>query len=165
MKKVLFVICLTIFAMQGYAQTAHYSVGGSLGYATDRKNPTIGVDFRYNLFPDIRFAPSVTRLIRNNGVDGWYMDLDGHYVVDVTRDFSFYPIGGVSLSIWNLDEDIYHFLLKERVHTSHTRLGMNIGLGGEFRVTYEISIGMDFKYNVANDHSQALAAIRVGYHF
>jgi opacity protein-like surface antigen len=165
MKKVLFVICIALFAMQGQAQTGHYSVGGTLGYTTDSKNPTIGVDFRYNIFPDIRFAPSVTRMLKNDGKDGWYVDLDAHYVVDVTRDFSFYPIGGVGLSVWNYDEDNHFILLKEHIHTTETRLGMNIGLGGEFRITYEISIGMDFKYNVTNDHSQAIAAIRVGYHF
>ena len=157
MKKFLFLCLFAALAISGYAQKGHASVGASMGYAHEYEMATFGVDFRYNILPDIRIAPSITHMFRNRGLNAWYLDLDVHYVIDVTHAFSFYPIGGLSLSIW--DWNRYYN------DNKRTRVGPNIGLGGEFRIMDELSVGMDFKYNLIQDHDQALASVRVAYHF
>lgn len=157
MKKILFLCLFAALATSGYAQRGHASVGASIGYAHEYEMATFGVDLRYNVLPDIRIAPSITHMLRNNGWSAWYLDLDAHYVIDVTPTFSFYPIGGISLSIWDWS--------RYRNDVKHTRVGPNIGLGGEFRIIEEISVGLDFKYNLIRDHDQALGAVRVAYHF
>jgi hypothetical protein len=47
---------------------------------------------------------------------------------------------------------------------NETRIGLNVGLGCEWRLSPEISVGLDMKYNITK-YDQALAAFRVAYHF
>lgn len=155
MKKIVLLCLFAAIAVSGYAQKGHASAGVRTGYAFEYETVTFGVDFRYNILPDVRIAPGVTYMFRGDGVKGWYLDLDAHYVIDVSRMFSFYPIGGLGLSIWD----------GKGWAGSRTRLGPNVGLGGEFRITDELSVGMDFKYNIISDFDQALFGVRVAYHF
>lgn len=156
MKRIIFLFLFVALAVNGYAQRGHASAGVRTGYAFEFETATFGVDFRYNVTPDIRIAPGVTHMFRGNNVSGWYVDFDAHYVIDISRNFSFYPIGGLALSIWDV----------KGVDGHRTRLGPNVGLGGEFRIVDDLSIGMDFKYNITSgDFHQALLGIRFAYHF
>lgn len=155
MKKIKLIIALVFLSVAGYAQKGHSSMGASVGYALDVESVTFGVDYRYNPSSNVRLAPSLTHMFRNNGVSAWYIALDAHYLVRVSRNFSFYPIGGLDLSVWSFKG------YRENIN----RLGLNVGLGGEVYATSEISVGLDMKYNLIKDFDQALAAVRVAYHF
>jgi outer membrane protein X len=147
---------VALCTVNGYAQQGHMSAGARLGYAAEWETVTLGVDYRYNFLPDFRLAPSLTYMVRNRNTSAWYMDMDCHYVVTVTDLFSFYPIGGMGLSLWG-----QHLYGMENT----ARLGLNVGLGAELRLTREISAGLDMKYNITSRYDQALAAVRVAYHF
>lgn len=155
MKKFLFASLLTLLAVSGQAQRGRASAGVRLGYALDYETATIGVDYRRDILPDVRLALSQTYMIRNNGMTAWYMDADAHYVVTVSPMFSFYPIGGCGLSVWSPAE----------VEGSYVRPGLNVGLGGELRLTREIAVGVDMKYNLVQTYHQALIAARVAWYF
>ncbi|MDR1675528.1 MAG: outer membrane beta-barrel protein [Tannerella sp.] len=156
MKKLLLTGIVALCAVWGQAQQGHASAGARLGYAAEWETVTLGVDYCYHFLPDFRLAPSLTCMVRNRGMSAWYMDVDCHYMVAVSELFSFYPIGGLGLSLW-------------RPHVFGTdaaaRLGLNIGLGAELRLLPEISAGLDMKYNIIGTYDQALAAFRVAYHF
>ena len=158
MRKIFCVFSFALVVFFVYAQQEHISVGFRTGIAADHEAPTIGVDIRYNIFKDVRIAPSITHMIRYKNQSAWYFDFEGHYVFDISNAFSFYPIGGVSLSIWD-----FHSRFSDKI--THTRLGLNVGLGGEIKIIYQLSVGLDMKYNVIRDYHQALAAVRVAYHF
>jgi hypothetical protein len=156
MKKILFICIVALCTVNGYAQQGHTSVGAWMGYAAEWETVTLGVDYRYNFLPDFRLAPSLTYMVRNKNMSAWYRDADCHYIVVVSDLFSFYPIGGMSLSAW-------------RPHRFGTdavaRLGLNVGLGAELRLSPEISVGLDMKYNITSTYDQALVAFRAAYHF
>ncbi|MDR3193838.1 MAG: porin family protein [Tannerella sp.] len=156
MKRLFLTGLLALVAASGYAQSGSASVSAKTGYALDWETVTLGADYRYNFLPEFRLAPSLTYMIRNQGPSAWYMDLDCHYIVEVSELFSFYPIGGIGISIWQKD------LLNRREDAA--RLGINIGLGGELQLSPEISVGVDMKYNLITTYDQALVAIRVAYH-
>ena len=46
-----------------------------------------------------------------------------------------------------------------------SRLGLNIGLGGEVYASRELTVGLEMKYNLIKDFDQALAAVRIAYNF
>ncbi|MDR2138968.1 MAG: outer membrane beta-barrel protein [Tannerella sp.] len=156
MKKLLLTTIAALCVFNGHAQYNRASVGARMGYAAEWETVTVGVDYRYHFHKDFRLAPSLTYMVRNRGMSAWYMDMDCHYVVEVTDLFSFYPIGGAGLSVWRP-----HLFGLEGV----TRLGLNVGLGAELWLSSEISAGMDMKYNITSRYDQALAAFRVAYHF
>ena len=116
MKKLIVTVALAFLSAAGYAQQGHASAGVNTGYALDRESVTFGLDFRYNVWRNVRIAPSVTHMFRNNGASAWYIDFDAHYVVSVTRYFAFYPIGGMGMSVWEC---------RDRRRT--LRYGRNIG--------------------------------------
>ncbi|MDR2764559.1 MAG: outer membrane beta-barrel protein [Tannerella sp.] len=156
MKKLLLTSIVMLCVASGYAQRGHMSVGTKLGYAAEWETVTLGVDYRYNFLPDFRLAPSLTYMLRNRGMSAWYMDMDCHYIVVVSDLFSFYPIGGLGVSVWRP-----HLFGTDGV----ARVGLNVGLGAELWLSPEISIGMEMKYNIISTYDQALAAVRVAYHF
>ncbi|MDR1103613.1 MAG: porin family protein [Tannerella sp.] len=156
MKKLLVISIVALCTVNGYAQRGRASVGTRLGYAAEWETVTLGVDYRYRFLPEFRLAPSLTHMVRNRNMSAWYMDMDCHYIVTVTDMFSFYPIGGMNLSLWR--QYLYGM-------TNTARLGLNVGLGAELRLTREISVSLDMKYNITGRYDQALAAVRVAYHF
>ncbi|MDR1454541.1 MAG: outer membrane beta-barrel protein [Tannerella sp.] len=157
MKKILLMAGLVVLcAASGHAQRGRASVGTRLGYAAEWETVTVGVDYRYNFLQDVRLAPSLTYMVRNRSMSAWYMDMDCHYVVTVSDMFSFYPLGGLGFSVWRP-----HLFGTDGV----ARLGLNVGLGGDLRLSPQISVGLEMKYNITSTYDQALAAIRVAYHF
>lgn len=155
MKKLIVLLMLTVFTLGAYAQTqqGQSSIGLNIGYGFDSENATLGVDYRYSLTDAVRLNPSLTALVKNNGLSAWMIDMNAHYVVKLSEMFGFYPLAGLSLSFW----DIHGY--------NATRFGANIGLGGEVYATQNLTVGLDIKYNIIKDFDQAMMAVRVGYNF
>lgn len=155
MRKLIVLLMLTVFTLGAYAQTqqGQSSVGLNIGYGFDSENATLGVDYRYSLTDAVRLNPSLTALVKNDGLSAWMIDMNAHYVVKLSEMFGFYPLAGLSLSFW----DIHGY--------NATRFGANIGLGGEVYATQNLTVGLDIKYNIIKDFDQAMMAVRVGYNF
>ena len=133
---------LTLFSIGAYAQTqqGQSSFGFNLGYNfNDVGNATIGIDYRYCVTDAFRLTPSITHLVKNDGLSAWAIDMN--------------PLAGLSLSFWKAGP------------WDATRFGANIGLGGEVYATDRISVGLEAKYNIIKDLDAAALAVRVGYNF
>ena len=151
-------LMLAVFSLGAYAQTqqGQSAVGFNIGYGFDSKNATLGVDYRYCI--TVRLSPSLTYFVKNDNHSTWAIDLNAHYVVKLSEMFGFYPLAGLSLSFWNWDAG-------HGLSHNETRLGANIGLGGEVYATDNLSIGLEVKYNIIKDFDQAMLGVRVGYSF
>ena len=160
MTKLLVMLMLAVISLGAFAQNRQgdQQVGFNIGYGFDSENATLGVDYRYNLTDEFRLNPSLTYFAKNDGHSAWAIDMNAHYLFRLSDQFGFYPLAGLSLSFWNWDagNDLSH---------NETRLGANIGLGGEFYATSQFTIGLDLKYNIIKDMDQAMFAVRVGYNF
>ena len=74
---------LTLFSIGAYAQTqqGQSSFGFNLGYNfNDVGNATIGIDYRYCVTDAFRLTPSITHLVKNDGLSAWAIDMNAHYV-------------------------------------------------------------------------------------
>lgn len=160
MKRLFFLLMFVFLGMGAYAQSTQgeSSVGFNIGYGFDSKNATLGVDYRYCITDEVRLAPSLTYFVKNDHHSTWAIDLNAHYVVKLSDMFGFYPLAGLSLSFWNWDAG-------HKLSHNETRLGANIGLGGEVYATDALSVGLEVKYNIIKDFDQAMFAVRVGYCF
>jgi opacity protein-like surface antigen len=182
MKKIgLLAVCLIGFVTVSFAQGEDIkhkgekgvsSVGGIVGYAIDNKTAVIGVDYRYNIKDRIRLAPSVLYAAENEYKTTLYMNVDAHYLVRITDKMTIYPAGGLGLSLWNFDYEKgveTYSDMEPTVKTSETkiRLGLNLGFGGEMRITRDIIVGAEFKYNLTTEraYDQAMILTRVAYYF
>ena len=150
MRVIVFIVSFVFIVTNGFAQKSLKgekgvsSVGGIIGYAIESEKAVIGIDYRYNIHDKIRLAPSVLYAIKKDNVDMWYINADVHYLARITEQVSLYPIGGFGVSVWR-----YRLspLLEDLLKDSESRFGLNLGFGGEIRVTKDIIAGVDFRYN------------------
>ena len=168
MKKLIVMCMLAIISMSAFAQTqqGQSSFGFNLGYGfNENGNALLGLDYRYNLTDEVRLAPSLSYFVKDDGLSAWAIDMNVHYVFKLSDMFGFYPLAGLDLSFWkasvNADWNGNH--VKASANT--TRFGANIGLGGEVYATDQLTVGLEFKYNIIKDFDQPILGVRVGYNF
>ena len=156
-------LMLAVFSLGAYAQTeqGESAVGFNVGYGFDSKNATLGIDYRYNITDAVRLNPAVSYFAKNDGLSAWALDLNVHYLVKINSIFGFYPLAGLDLSFWKFDENVGNIELSDNA----TRFGANIGLGGEFYLTDNLTLGAEVKYNIIKDFDQAMLGFRIGYAF
>lgn len=156
MKKVLLSLAFMTIALGVFAQKqGESSVGFNLGYAFDTENATLGIDYRYSFTNAFRIAPSLSYYTKSSGLSAFVIDANVHYLFPLSDQFYFYPLAGLNLAFWD-----YKYL-----DDTESELGINIGLGGEFLVSEQVSLGLELKYVAISDADQALAAVRIGYRF
>ncbi len=168
MKKLIVMCMLAIISMSAFAQTqqGQSSFGFNIGYGfNDNGNALLGVDYRYNFTDEVRFAPSLTYFVKDNGLSAWAIDMNVHYVFKLSEMFGFYPLAGLDLSFWKWSGGGHVDGHKVDVSMNETRFGANIGLGGEVYATDQLTVGLEFKYNIVKDFDQPILGVRVGYNF
>lgn len=161
--------CMLCASAQLFAQTKRgdSSLGFNLGYGFDSQNATLGIDYRYNLTDEVRLTPSLTYFVKADDLSAVAIDLNAHYVVKLSDVFGFYPLAGIDLAFWkfhNVGGHVNDFGRHEN-DLNETRLGVNLGLGGEIYATQELTIGLEVKYCIVKDFDQAWLGLRVGYNF
>ncbi len=161
MKKFIVTCMLVILGIGASAQTrqGQSSFGVNLGYGfSDHSNVLFGLDYRYNFTDEIRFAPSFSYFVKENGLSAWAVDVNAHYVIPLSDMFGFYPLAGLDLSFWDLE-------FGNELHQRYTRFGVNLGLGGEVYATDQLTVGLEFRYNLIKDFNQPILGVRIGYNF
>ena len=177
MKKLAFLtVCLVVFYANGYAQKNYKgekgvsSVGVTVGHAINSKAPTIGVDYRYNILDKVRLAPSAMYTFKSDYSHAFYVNADAHYLTRITDKATLYPLAGVGFSVRKWDpfviDELEHFLGNDDSGT-RTRVGLNLGFGGEMRITKDIILGAEFRYYLTSDRSydQAMILVRAAYYY
>jgi opacity protein-like surface antigen len=163
MKRLILVMMLAVLCLGANAQTkqGYSSVGVTTGYAFDQDNVTFGVDYRICLFDNVRFAPSLTYLVKNDGLSAWNIDMNAHYIFKLSNQFGFYPLGGLDIAFWkySIGDGKWSY------NDNQTRLGLNVGMGGEVYALQDLTVGLELKYLVTEDHSQPMFGVRIGYNF
>ncbi len=163
MKKFIVTCMLVILGIGASAQTrqGQSSFGVNLGYGfSDHSNVLFGLDYRYNFTDEIRLAPSFSYFVKENGLSACAVDVNAHYVIPLNDVLGFYPLAGLDLSFWNLKiEDGLQY------HENFTRFGVNLGLGAEVYATDQLTVGLEFRYNLIKDFDQAILGVRIGYNF
>ena len=178
-KLVILAVCLVAFCVNSSAQKKFSgekgvsSVGVIAGHAISSKAPMIGVDYRYNIMDKVRLAPSVMYVFENHIGNSIYANADAHYLARISDKATLYPLAGIGLSYWKWDTfviddlDDLDDLLDKSESDSKIRVGLNLGFGGEYRVTQDIIVGAEFRYNLTTErvYDQAMIVVRAAYYF
>ena len=180
MKKLVFImVCLVAFVTGSFAQSKYKgekgvsSVGVIMGHAITAKAPTIGADYRYNVLDAVRLAPSMLYTFKNDNVSSLHVNADAHYLARITKEVTIYPIGGLGVSFKSMEYlavrnigDILNGIADTESETK-TRVGLNLGFGGEMRLTDDIIVGAEFRYYLTSErfYDQAMLLARAAYYF
>jgi opacity protein-like surface antigen len=194
---ILLITCLLAFAAAGFAQSGrrtpagrgHWdrgekgvsSIGGIAGYGVENKAALIGIDYRYNILSRMRLSPSVVYARENNSTSAFYINADAHYLARLSEKATIYPLGGIGVSIRNERQAVAELpepepddetpveaaaALSDSTFT-RIRVGLNLGFGGEIRVTRDLILGIEFRYNLTGRriYNQAMLAARAACYF
>lgn len=167
MKRTVFLfVCFVTLVTSGFAQgkprgeKGISSVGGIVGYVIERQSSVIGIDYRYNILDRVRLAPSALYLFEKYHEERLYLNADVHYLARITREVTLYPIGGIGAALWR------YKVVGLLEGADEWRLGVNLGFGGEIRMTKDIIVGTEFRYNWTKRYfNEAVIMGRVAYYF
>ena len=176
MKKLLFLCVYMLFCIANVFAQSNLkgeknisSIGGIFGYAIESEKAVVGVDFRYNVLDRLRLAPSILYAVKKDYTDIWYFNADVHYLARISPTVTIYPIGGLGFSAWTIhykSNSLLEEILRPKNDETNIRVGLNLGFGGEMRVSKDIIVGAEFRYNwTERYYNHAMLLARIAYYF
>lgn len=166
-KKTLLVLLVALFATVGAsAQKGDMSVGLNLGYGSEIESAALGVKFNYGLMDQIQLSPSFNYFFENDGISGWEINANAHYLFNIAPQVNVYPLAGLVLTSWSADFKYHNpYFGTVSIDHSETKFGLNLGGGINFRITPQFSAGVEVKYTIVSDLDQFVPMAHVMYHF
>jgi opacity protein-like surface antigen len=155
MKKLLLLTVLALTTSLGaFAQKGEKAVIGNIGYQTDSKHFLIGVQGKYNITNEIRIAPDFMLLFPKNHTIGLDINVNAHYVFNVDKNVSVYPLAGIAMQNSRFSHS--------GVTASNTNFGFNLGGGFAYDLANNSFINAELKYTFSDGDC---ATFTVGYGF
>ncbi len=140
-KKITLITLLIASTAISFAQKGETSLGLNMAYNTVLENTGLGLRFQYGLDDRIRVAPSFNYLFENHNKSLFEVNADIHYLFPLDYNLRLYPL--VGLNYTNIDF--------KNSGGSDSGFGANVGIGIEFPLTGQISMGTEFKRSVLFD--------------
>ncbi len=146
---------LCIATMSLVAQAGDFGVGANALYGTDIKNAGFGVKAQIGLPGRWRLEGVWDKFLEHNDNNMWDVDVNVHYVLSIplVKWIKFYPIVGLSVTNWRIDEDIIDFSDK------HNYVGCNIGAGAQLKIAGPLWVNVDLKGQIIKKHTQFVPGV------
>lgn len=155
MKKLFCIVAFILgFATATYAQKGDVVMGIQLNNASEINQMGLGVKIQCFVSDAIRIEPSFNYFFKKATVDTWDVNLNAHYVFNVTDKFHLYPLVGLVFSRWTITDT-----------GNFNRFGANVGAGAEYYFTEKIGMIGEVKYQLVKDVSQCVFSLGVNYKF
>lgn len=138
MKKILFVILLTVVSMGAFAQKGAVSGHAKGGFQFDPARFALGAEGRYGFTNEIRGAADVLFVFPKDHVTGLDVNVNVHYVFPIADGLDLYPLAGLNVAN-------YRFSYKGFTN-SGTNFGFNIGAGADYALSAKTYLNAEFKY-------------------
>jgi hypothetical protein len=160
------VIALLLCAIPAKAQfiRGEKTFGPRLGYISENGSMTGALVFTYAIKRNLRIAPEIGCVFRNQHKDAFTADLNFHFPVDFgTHTVALYPLAGINYSSW-----ANHYDQPEESKDSssrYNRFGLNGGAGFELRCNSTMKIFVEAKYCLIKSYSSTQVAGGIAYIF
>ena len=159
MKKfVLTLLCAVGITLAANAAGGGMAFGVNMAHASWANQMGIGAKFQCELVDAFRVEPSFNYYFENANWRSWDVNVDFHYVVNVSNKFDVYPLAGLGYSNWKYD-------LGENTTYNQDRFVFNLGAGGEVALTERIALTAELRYQLMKDFGQLDTMVGVKYRF
>ena len=147
MKKLsVFFLMLAMCGLSAMAQKGRDGIGGNIAYNLYNDSGFgLGVKYQYNITDNVRIEPSFTyypintipsRWGHEKGCYSWLLNTNLHFLIGKPNRWRSYVIGG--LAYGNMKG-------KEEYDVNNKMLGINAGLGFDYRISYALSLQLEPK--------------------
>ena len=176
------IILLAVCCLNVNAQKGRDGIGGNLAWNMYNDSGFgLGVKYQYNLTDNVRLEPSFNfypittmpdRWGHEEGYYTWLLNANLHYFIGKPKRWRTYVIAGLALgNMKGNDEKYYDYYdgygyygYSENVVVNKTKIGINAGVGFDYRITYALSIQIEPKLILQNTLS-CVPTIGLTYYF
>ena len=143
MKKVFMIAVLMLMSIGVYAQAGKMGFGANLNYGTDDNYSQLGVGakFKYEFIDNLRGEASGKYFLKKDDISYWNANLNFNYLFHIGDKFTVYPIGGIGLLGWKVDD------------FSDSALAFNFGPGCEYYITDKLKLEAEAVYQTGKKNS------------
>ncbi len=138
-------------------------IGGGFCFGSDIEQPGISIKSAHHFNEEWVFSPSLNFFFTDKAQKPGFeekksmftINMDAHYLVPLSNEFIFYPIGGLSISRY-VEKEEENTLGNVNVETdSDMAFGLNLGAGLSYIISSQIEAFTELKF-VVSDHDQAV---------
>jgi len=184
MKKLFLTLLIAAMSVCAFAQKGQKAIGFNLGYTPCLEkgikinNFGIAAKFQYNLTDALRSELNVGYDFKDKEIGFFTAAANFHYLFNVGDKFKVYPIVGVGYS--RLDFGLWGDLMEigdewadeygyeddeDTSAPSKNKFLVNAGLGAEYALTENLSVGAEVKYQYIKDACRLPITIGLSYKF
>lgn len=160
---IIFIFSIPLVSAQD--QLGVISVAGNLNYGTKIESLGVGIRGQYGFTNNVRGSLEYKYYIDRRNWSAWGISADGHYVFSASDKISLYPIGGLTLSRWTFDPGRVDIAGVGMNKYSNTRLGLNLGFGGQISTGDKTYIQIEAKEALIKDFTQFVISVGFMYQF
>lgn len=160
MKKVyLLLVCLCVCVMSASAQQGDQKIGAQFLYGNET-NVGLGLKYRYNITDRVRVEPAFDYFFKHDHVSAWDLMANFHYLFPVADQFKLYPVAGLG-----------YFRAKGHgsdfggENHSDGRLAVNLGGGVDLKVSSNLTLDLQLKYQINDLADQLVLSIGASFAF
>ncbi len=160
MKKrlILSLLCAAGISLAASAAGGDMALGVHLSNGSAMNQMGFGVKFQCELVDAFRMEPSFDYYFKHNNCSTWEINLNLHYVVDVTSKFDVYPVAGLGYAHWSHD-------VGDNLSRNYDRLALNLGGGADIALSRQVAFTGELRYQIMSDYSQFVPMVGVKYKF
>jgi opacity protein-like surface antigen len=141
-----------------------FAVGAKLGYISKNESAVAGVRLTYALTEDLRIAPEIGGVFRNDHQDAFTADFNLHFPFSFGTDrVALYPLVGLNYTAWTHHNEYITGAVPE--DDCYKRFGLNAGAGLDLKCNSKIKLFVEAKYCLIKTYSSAQIAIGAAYIF
>lgn len=159
MKKKIIALFFGLVGLAASAQQGQSAVGINIGVAPNLEsnipvtNFQIGAKYQYGVTDNIRLEADLDYGFKSNGFSVFDISANVQYLFNLSDKFVFYPVVGIGYGNIN------------SASASESRFLFNVGVGAEYPITDNISIGAEIKFQYMKNFSRLPIAVGVTYKF
>ena len=157
MKRHWMALALALFTLPLFAQI---NVGGGLSFGTEIENIGITAKATYGIDDQWEGGASFTYFLPKSfgPVDWtfWAINLDAHYLKNVSDKFTIYPLAGLNIGGITIDSDSFGGF--NPGSTTNTEIGVNIGGGAYLNISEKLKGFGEIKYVIGGFDQLTLGA-------
>lgn len=161
MKKFLvLLIAMIAYGSASFAQKGQSEAGVYFNYGTEM-NIGLGVKYRYSFTDNWRIESAFNYFFKHDYVSMWDLGANVHYLFPVAEAIKIYPLAGLHYA--NATAHVKD--LGADKNESDGKLGVNVGVGADFKVAPSLAIDVEAKYQIISDFDQFVISAGITYSF
>lgn len=156
------------FTMKADEYRGQKTMGVFLGYIDHNRSAITGIEYTYRFSRRFRIAPDASYVVQRNYQDALILNINGQFLHGPELgQWEIFPYTGINYTSWTMHEMCTPPGLSGTPDISSrvSRLGLNLGGGGNLNITDQLQLGLRAGYSFVKDYSTFTMVAKIAYRF